>query len=845
MQNKSTLSLIKLLKENKIIPFIGAGVSTATANVAGWESLIIQGLNYAKEKNLDTKGLIQKAQSELESKDLLKASNHLKDLLNAPNHPFINWLNEIFENLEINDKGLISNILDLCCPIILTTNYDTLITSIDNITKRQIYIHNENDLILKAIKDKQDLIVHLHGIYKKPESIILSGKDYDALNNNEGYKFLLKKLFSDYHFLFIGCSKDGVMDNDFSTIFNFIKEWFPTSSNQHFILLHEKEIKAQNHIKLLTECNIDAISYGDDYKLLSPFIKSINPNIDKRKIQLKNFKSLIDEKLKDIELNFENSLDEIESLIKDNFNSKYDWIDSEKMKVFESALEEFNTGIIDKKGKLIFIQNIVKSIVNASELSEKIELWISNRDTPQNLNPLNFITTAIISYECLLKIPSDIIEDLKYYGQSGIHSYFFDNYLGKFVVEIKKLQKLNIDLVDFYKDDNYLFENLKRIIDSLYRFLQVDPEKFYETIDKASITKVLPDKFLVIITNEIKLSNENKLEEIYAKLPLEKNFSTFKVEIIQHKNQTLIVGANNKYCYYWNPTTDLVATKFFMSDGRFGIKDFFTKIVEDTIIIEIKYGKELIIFNDFVIESTLQIDNNFSQLIPLNNGYLGFLNKDSTYKNDFLFIIDTKGKSKPILSIEELTKKIKSDKNLSSIINDYYSKESVFDDFFNIIDNFSLKSIEYNGKIIFIIKSRFLLDNMTSLLIIISIDSFNKIEYLQTIHLDKTVCSSFDCNINQNNNLELICGYYDMNRDENMFEKISLDENYKVNAETIKIKREDQNVRDTFSVEFVDENNVITLIEGKSILKLNLNDYSFKKTDFDQYISCMKYFSQN
>jgi hypothetical protein len=844
MQNKSISSLKKLLKENKVIPFIGAGVSTATANVAGWESLIVQGLNYAKEKNLDTKGLIQKAQSELELKKFLKASNHLKDLLNAPGHPFINWLNEIFENLEIKDKELISNILDLCCPIILTTNYDTLITSIDNITKRQIYIYNENDLILKAIKDKQDLIVHLHGIYKKPESIILSGKDYDELNNNEGYKFLLKKLFSDYHFLFIGCSKDGVMDNDFSTIFNFIKEWFPTSSNQHFILLHEKEIIAQNHIKLLTECNIDAISYGNGYELLSPFIKSINPNIEKKEAQLNIYKDMVEEELKRIH-NTSNSTNEIETLIKENFNSKYDWIDSEKMKVFEKALEDFNTGIIDKKEKLSFIQKIIQSIVNVSELSEKIELWNSNRDSPKNLNPLNFITTAIISYECLLKIPNDILEDLKYYRNSGIHSYFFDNYLFGFVTEIKNFQRLNIDLAEFYKDDNYLFENLKRIIDSLNNFLKINPEKFYETIDKATITNQLPHKFIAVVSNEITLRNETNLDIIYATLPLEKNFSTFKVEIISYNNQTIIVGANNKYCYYWNPSTDIASTTFFMSDGRFRISDFFIKVEELTIIIEVKYGNEIIVFHDFINESTLHIDNNYSQLIPYNNGYLGLLKKDSIYKSDFLFLIDISGKSRPILSLENLINKIENNEDLSSIIKHYYSKENNLKDFINIIDNISIKNINYNGKEIFILKSRFLLEEMTSLLIIISIEPSEKVEYLQIIHLDKTVSSSFDCLIKSNNNLALICGYYDMNCDEYMLEKVELDENYKIEQEAIKVNREDENVRDVFTVEFLTENNIITLIEGKSIMRVNLNDFSFIKTDFEKLISCIKYYSKN
>lgn len=841
MENDCTTHLIQLLKENKVIPFIGAGVSTEAANVSGWGKLIEEGLEYAKVRNLDTKGLINKAEHELKSKDFFKASNYLKEVLNAPGHPFINWINSSFVNLEIKNKEIINNILDLCCPILVTTNYDTLLTSVNDISNRRKYTHGESDLVSKAIANKEDLIVHLHGIYEKPESIVLSGSDYEALNKNEGYKFLLKKLASDYHFLFIGCSKDGVMDNDFVTIFNFIREWFPNSSNQHFILLHEKEITAQNHIKLLTECNIEAISYGNDYKLLTPFIKSFNPNLERRKAQFDNYKQLVEGELKRIQY-ITNPSKAIETLIKDNFNSKYDWIDSEKMNVFEKALEDFNNRIIDKKEKLVFSQKIIQSIVNVSELSKKIELWNSNRDSPQNLNPLNFITTAIISHECLLKIPNDILEDLKYYRRSGIHSYFFNNYLGGFVTEIKNFQKLNLDLAEYYKDDNYLFENLKRIIDSLNNFLKINAEKFYETIDKATVTENLPNKFLVVVSHDITLRNENNFDEIYAILPLENNYLTFKVEVISTEGQTIIVGANNKYCYYWNPSSDIASTIFFTSDGRFAINDFFHRMEGSTVIIDVKYGDEVVTFHNFVKKSTLQIDKNYSQLIPYQNGYIGCLNKDSTYKEDFLYIVDTKGKSRPILSIGELIKKIESVKALSSMIKDYYSKESSLKDFFNIIDNIRIKNIHYNGKEIFVLRSRFLLEEMSSLLILITVDSSDNIENLQTVHLDKTVCSSFDCIIKENNNLAFICGYYDMNRDEYMLEKVDLDENYTIEQDAIKVKRENQNVRDVFTVEFLNENDVITLIEGKSIMTVKLNDSTFTKTDFDQPISCIKYY---
>ena len=134
--------VIKLLKQKKVIPFIGAGFSSATAKVPGWANLIRTGLEYARVRNIDTNNLIEKSEEELAKNNLLVAANFLKEVLNAPGFPFSNWIKEEFEDLKIISSDLINSVLDLNQNIIFTTNYDTLLTSYNNIDNKKLFIHN-------------------------------------------------------------------------------------------------------------------------------------------------------------------------------------------------------------------------------------------------------------------------------------------------------------------------------------------------------------------------------------------------------------------------------------------------------------------------------------------------------------------------------------------------------------------------------------------------------------------------------------------------------------------------------------------------------------------------------
>lgn len=840
--------LIDLLKQKKVIPFIGAGFSSATAKVPGWASLIKNGLEYARVRNLDTNNLIEKSEEELAKNNLLVAANFMKEVLNAPSFAFSNWIEEEFQDLKIVSPDLINSVLDLNQDIIFTTNYDTLLTSYNNIDNKQLFIHNEYELALNSLKSKNEIVMHLHGIYSRPESIILSKDDYNLLNKNIGYKSFLQKMLSNYHFLFVGSSIDGVMDEDFLIVFNFIKEWFSNSSNQHFILLHEKEVKNQNHIQLLTECNIEAIIYGNEYNLLSPFINSINPNYLERQEKISKYREKVDSEFKRLVINTENfktGTSSLESFLSTNLKSKYDWVDSEKLKVFENILSDYNNTILDKKEKLKFSQAIIQSFFNITELKEKVDLWSKYGDKPDKLNPLNYISTALLAYDCLLKIPQELIDDIKLSIHSNVFHYgFYHGNLGNFVKEINGIKKRGLNLEEFYRDDKYLFENLKRIIQSLKNFLELDAESFYLEVENASINKNIPKSFIAVATETgITLRNENEISTIYAKLALNKNFRVSKIEVISVENKVLLFGINSNSCFYWNPKEDIFINTIYTSE-KYNISDFIIDREENEIVLYIKVNGQIIVLKKFTEEKKINIVENTGSIIKYSGGFLSLRRMDSVYKGDVFYKTDFSGKTSTLYTINSLVDEAKKNYNINKLITDFVENDPL-GNWRSIIEVKELYRIEKVEKEIIILRSSFVTEEASSVLFIFEIIQ-GEIIHKESIHLKYSVCFCLNYFITKQNDLQLACGYLNMDGNKVLCEVILMDKNYRIisnklfNQDTI---NEDFKTSDTFQCFFTDENTLILNIEGKKILTFSLVDDSKNKIQLLENINTIKFYN--
>ena len=827
--------LIHLLRNDKVIPVIGAGVSNAVAKLPGWSGLIKQGVAYANDRNLFEEVELQTINELLDSQKLIEAATILKKTLWAPNQPFSNWLYDTFDNLDIQSRKLIDAILNLSTSIIATTNYDTLLTSINNISSRERLDHTQHEEIFRMIRNQEDCVIHLHGVYTKPATVILDEKDYKDLHDNAGYVQLMRKLFMDCHLLFIGCSKDGVMDQDLMKLFNFFNKWFPQSSNQHFILLHEKEIEARNHIQLLKQCNVEAISFGKSYEVLPTYLLKMNPNKQKRAKKLDEYylqlqmsiESLKTEGLDNPIVN--QKLDETLSKV---FDSKYDWVDSEKMKMFEQVFSDINSDISNKREKFIFTQTLINSLVKTNELKEKIDLWQANMFNASALSNMDFINTALFSFECLNRIPEEILNDLRNGVYTVIHSGFFDGHLSRFIREIKRYKDTHNDVETFYSKDNYMFENLKRIIDSLYRFLELDPDDIYEKLDKALISNKLKDSsFITLIEgNSICLKDPNNLKVDYARLPFQKAFPVLKIKVVSFKEGIYVIGFTNSKAFYWKPEEHIVPIYFYETNKNSGITDFFYEILGEDIFIEIQVQNHLMRFKNFNLVSDQVVGAIIGDTVKTNFGYISYKRLTTISQDKFLNIINNELFVVGTLGFQELMPVLMKDVDFKEYIEDYERQREehgmIGDEIWELLSNPIITRIEHANRELFLLSVAVEAPRGQTALLMFELKK-NKIVFKDTLFIKDGSCFSFDYNSKEE--VLVFCGFLDRFRNDKVGVVIKYRDGRFGHNNVISIERENELVSDVLEVLVFDNQTVMLNQEYEKITTVRLRDGIFNQ----------------
>lgn len=761
--------LIELLKKDKVIPVIGAGVSYAVAKLPGWKASVENGLEFAFVRGLINEKEYDDAKNFLENGKITEGAKLMKKYLNSPNHPFADWLEDLFGNPQVVNTDLIKSINNLCSSIILTTNYDDLLYSTTKIKTKKIFDWTQYEETLRAINKNNELLLHLHGVFDKPKTIILSSDDYQNLKNELGYKSVLQKLWCDYHFLFIGCSKDGVMDDDFRTVFNFLNQWFPSIPHSHFILMNQKDIELGLHKELIKLCNIEAISYGFEHSSLSQFINEINPNFDKLDIKLEQLVSEIKANFRNEKILSDGRLvsqnEKINTFIKDSLPNKTNWIDSIQLRALEEIWEEFNKTITSKAELFSNYQSLVLGLTEISTLNEKIEFWRINRDKPSILNQKAFIELAILSYECLGKFPKELLEEIRHREPYVIHDYYYTGYLGSFVNEYKNLSKItSIDLKEYYSDDKYFFENLKRIISSLEGLLNLKPFEVFKELPQAIITKDLIKPFLIFSGNKnISLRNCEFPYEQFANLPLEENIEFRDFEFIMQNEIPLIVGHTSLSCFYWSPLKDLVKTNYFNAGLKTAISQVINRKEGNVIYSNVFCGNKLLKFHDFMLTEEVELRPRLSNYILLddNETFIGINQKYGSSSDNILFKI--KGnKCLPLLNSIELYNLIKDIPEfmlLTKTESGENDNRGVYSTLFQpFLDGFEIKKINFNAKEIIAVKAKINeLPNRGTCILCFEVNE-NIFSVVNKILLPYRSCIAFDFKV-VGNRLDLICGY--------------------------------------------------------------------------------------
>lgn len=288
-----------LFKEWRVKPllFCGAGLSRRYRSLPNWEDLLTEISNHIHPKN---KYFIDKEKRKI-SKEVsnkndilplvgLKLKNEYNDMFfdgkideelqsiydkKHNGDPFTIYLSQKLKKYDYNDtyeyeKKDFYSIKDKVSNIV-TTNYDNLL---EENFKFDVLI-GEEEMILSRF-NQLGVLYKIHGCVTKPESIVLTMEDYEALRKRK--KYLIAKLltlFTEYPVIFVGYS---ISDPDIVDILTDIKECLPESSLQEFgekyIFINyvenpkdEKIFKAQ--IAGLPMYQVDLFDYTKLYKAMN------------------------------------------------------------------------------------------------------------------------------------------------------------------------------------------------------------------------------------------------------------------------------------------------------------------------------------------------------------------------------------------------------------------------------------------------------------------------------------------------------------------------------------------------------------------------------------------------
>lgn len=246
----------KALKEDKLIIFVGAGLSQI-ANNPNWGNLVKNILEHVYEETKNQYFLYYIESKELRVKKLFEVLGILEG----------KYKKEVIE-------GLVRNIKNECVleshkkifqvsKKIITTNYDKLLEYNSNSIEAFTY---KNEYHVSNLHGKNEFIFKLHGSISEPHECILFESQYKSLYNaDNGAIFQIGNLILNNTFIFIGFSfKDPYVREYFERIDKILSGY----SNRHYLISTEIDENLANKNYL------DVVKINDWDKLI-PFLDNL------------------------------------------------------------------------------------------------------------------------------------------------------------------------------------------------------------------------------------------------------------------------------------------------------------------------------------------------------------------------------------------------------------------------------------------------------------------------------------------------------------------------------------------------------------------------------------------
>ena len=269
--------LKKQIDRGQAIAIIGAGVSIGATNsepAASWTGLLEHGIarceqfGYPKpepEWGGHLRGLLKVG-------DLLTVAQAIEQRLGAPDGgEWMAWLRSAFEDLKAlpGRSEVLGALADLGI-LIATTNYDGLLEAA---TGRPAVTWRDGNRVERVVKGQELGILHLHGYWAEPGSVVLSALGYERVRGDAHAQAVLRTLRMTHAMLFVGCG-GTLVDPNWADLLKWTEEVFKGSEARHHRLCLEKDRAAVEREHPPAQ-RIFPLPFGEKHDHLAPFLRGL------------------------------------------------------------------------------------------------------------------------------------------------------------------------------------------------------------------------------------------------------------------------------------------------------------------------------------------------------------------------------------------------------------------------------------------------------------------------------------------------------------------------------------------------------------------------------------------
>lgn len=280
-QDALQVDLRQAIHSGQAVVIVGAGVSIGATKghpCASWQGLLKNGVQRCVDvaqplpTNWENRVTAEIDSGDLD--DLLSAAEKITQKLGGKRGAeFSRWLRETVGSLHAEQCDVIDALHALHVPL-LTTNYDNLLASG---TDLQPVTWMDQAEVTRVLRRDAQGVLHLHGHWRRPESVILGIRSYEIVLGDQHAQTILRALQTMKTLIFVGCG-EGLSDPNFGALLQWTAQVFATDEYRRFRLCRDAEVETlrQQHPPAQ---RLFPIPYGPNHDDLAAFLLSCVPPV--------------------------------------------------------------------------------------------------------------------------------------------------------------------------------------------------------------------------------------------------------------------------------------------------------------------------------------------------------------------------------------------------------------------------------------------------------------------------------------------------------------------------------------------------------------------------------------